>query len=74
MALVFFLALFGALGFLGSAIACLAMTWQYQKSHPEARLSIVLRWVGCGVMLLLGVECARLAAAVYHALVTIFPH
>ena len=50
------------------------MTWQYQKSHPEARLSIVLRWVGCGVMLLLGVECARFAAAVYHALVTIFPH
>ena len=64
MALVFFLALFGALGFLGSAIACLVMTWQYQKSHPEARLSIVLRWVGC----------ARLAAAAYHALVTIFPH
>ena len=74
MALVFFLALFGALGFLGSAIACLVMTWQYQKSHPEARLSIVLRWVGCGVMLLLGVECARLAAAAYHALVTIFHH
>ena len=74
MGLIFFLALFGALCFLGSAIACLVLTWQYQKSRPGAKLSIVLRWVGCGVILLLGVECARFAAAVYHAMVTIFPH
>ena len=74
MALVFFLALFGALGFLGSAIACLETTWLYQKCHPGAKLSFVLWGGACGVMLLLGVECARLAAAVYHALVTIFPH